>query len=276
MTSHDVIAILRKRMNTRRIGHAGTLDPMATGLLVIAVGAATRFLQYLPMEPKVYRAKIQFGRSTSTYDVEGETTFEGPVPADLAERLNQIWPNFLGLQQQLPPMHSAVKVNGQPLYQYARRGEEVERKSRRIHITSIDVLHQTSDQVEIEVVCSGGTYIRTLADDIGRAVGCGGHLAGLVRTSVGKFSVESATGPKDPKLAQLIPLREALHPMPERVMSPLEFARVQNGNPIANSDLESEFVMLLSPTEEVVSVARVEGDFLRPECVLPHEVLNGS
>lgn len=274
MTSHDVVAILRKRLNTRRIGHAGTLDPMASGLLVIAVGPATRFLQYLPLEPKVYRATVEFGKTTDSFDREGEITSENPVPADWQDRLPAAIESMLGFQDQLPPMFSAVKVNGQPLYKLARKGEEIERKTRRIFIKRMDILFISDHSVELEIECSGGTYVRTLAHELGEKIGCGAFLAALIRTKIGKFSVEDSAEPKAEVLAPLIPLREALIPMEERLLSEIEYSKVQNGGSIVNSGQEGEFVSLISPEGEVISVALVDGDFLRPQCVIPAESLH--
>lgn len=277
MTSHDVVAILRGRFKTKRIGHSGTLDPMATGLLVIAVGPATRFLQFLPLEPKVYQAELHFGRTTASYDQEGETVEEKPVPADLRARLEAVIPQFMGAQEQLPPMFSAVKVNGQPLYKLARKGEEIERKTREIHIERIDLFEFDDDKAVIEVECSGGTYIRTLAHDIGQAIGCGAYLSNLVRTQVGEFTLEGAQNPKEATLDGLIPLAEALQPMPSRELSETELFRVRNGNPVANTIIEDgHYCMLVDSGGRVMAVARGEGTVLQPECVLPTEAFDAA
>lgn len=277
MTSHDVVAILRKRFNTKRIGHSGTLDPMATGLLVIAVGPATRFLQYLPLEPKVYRAVLEFGKTTTSFDQEGDVTSEGVVPADLEAKLREVIPQFLGTQEQMPPMFSAVKVNGQPLYKSARAGVEVERKSREIHIGRIDLLSVEGNFATIEVECSGGTYVRTLAHDIGQAVGCGAYLAGLERTRVGEFVVDGASDPKEAELSELIPLSVALQPMITRQLTEMELYRVRNGNPVANTDIgHDELVMLTDLKGNVVSVGYVDGNLIQPECVLPTEAFDAA
>lgn len=274
MTSHDVVGILRKRLNTRRIGHAGTLDPMATGLLVIAVGPATRFLQYLPLEPKVYRATVEFGKTTDSYDREGQITSEQEIPSGWQAKLPELIQSMIGLQEQMPPMFSAVKVKGQPLYKYARKGEEIERKPRRIFVHRMDVIQITENAVELEIECSGGTYVRTLAHELGQKLGCGAYLAALERTQIGKFSVESSSDPKAEILAPMIPLREALLPMEERVLSEVEYSKVQNGGSIVNSGQDGEFVSLISPQGEVISVAMVDGNFLRPQCVIPVESLH--
>jgi tRNA pseudouridine55 synthase len=277
ITSHDVVGILRKRFGTRRIGHAGTLDPMASGLLVVAVGPATRFLQYLPLEPKVYHASITFGKETVSYDQEGETVKETPVPSDLRQRVEAAVQSMVGTQEQLPPMYSAVKVNGQPLYKMARQGIEVERKPRTIHIERMAILGIHESTFEIEVECSGGTYIRTLAHDLGQAVGCGAYLSGLVRTYIGRFALENAVSPHEAILENLIPLNKALAPMPIRELSDLELMRVRNGGSVTNTIDESrEFVALADANGNVVSIAAVHGNVLKPECVIPNEAIDAS
>ena len=191
-TSHDVVNDIRRRFHTKRVGHAGTLDPLATGLLVVAIGPATRFLQYLPLEPKEYVAEITFGKTTTTYDREGEIVSEHPFPADLRGSIEQVLPSFLGLIQQVPPMYSAVKVAGKALYKYARAGNEIERESRSVHIGAFEIEEIADSLLRARIVCSGGTYIRTLAHDLGNAVGCGAHLSGLRRTKVGRFTIDRA------------------------------------------------------------------------------------
>lgn len=276
-SSHDVVAKLRRRFNTKRIGHAGTLDPMATGLLVIAVGPATRFLQYLPLEPKVYRAVIRFGIETDSYDSEGDVVAERPVPIDLAAQVQEVIPSFLGLQDQLPPMYSAVKVKGQPLYKYAREGIEIERKSRTIHIERMEVLAIGETTVEVEIECSGGTYVRTIAHDLGQKIGCGAYLQSLVRTSIGRFDLENAKTIDEVSTDDLIPLKTALQPMKIRLLSDLETMRVRNGGSVANlSDVTDEFAALADPSGEVISVAAVQGNVLQPECVIPIEAYHAA
>lgn len=271
-SSHDVVAVLRRKLNTRRIGHAGTLDPLATGLLVIAVGPATRFLQYLDLEPKVYQARIQFGIETDTYDGEGEAIEEKPVPFDLEARIADEIKNFLGTIQQLPPMYSAVKVKGKPLYKYARDGVEIERKPREVHIERYEILRVEGSVAEVEIECSGGTYVRTLAHDLGQAIGCGAHLSGLVRTQIGDFHLEEAVGLDDDLLDNLIPLAEAIEPMPIRKMNLAETMRVRNGGNVPNTTNRTDgFVALADLDGNVISVASVIGNTLKPECVIPSE-----
>jgi tRNA pseudouridine55 synthase len=257
-TSHDVVDVVRRKFGTRRVGHAGTLDPLATGLLVVAVGPATRFLQYLPLEPKEYVAHITFGRATTTYDMEGESTQDSPVPTNLEEAINLALPQFKGLISQLPPMYSAVKKAGKPLYQYARQGKEIEREPRNVHIETFDIKILSEDTVEARIVCSGGTYIRSLAHDLGQALGCGAHLSKLHRTKVGRFTIE------------------ALLPMPLVPLNETQVHHIREGRQIGLMEMpSSSLVGLLDADGEVFSVARVAGDLLQPECVIPSEAAHG-
>ena len=273
ISSHDVVNRVRRKLGTRRVGHAGTLDPLATGLLVVAVGSATRFLQYLPLEPKGYIAKIQFGSATSTFDREGEVTMSGPVPSDLPAALDAVLPSFRGLIEQVPPSYSAIKVNGQPLYRLARAGIEVTPETRRVHIAEIDVREIGESEITARIVCSGGTYIRSLAHDIGQALGCGAHLSGLIRDQVGRFYVTDAKDLDDISPRDLIPLHESLPPMPLVALTDDQVIDVRHGRPlgIANPPTPG-MVALVDPAGRVVSVAKVVGSILHPECVIPAEV----
>lgn len=273
MTSHDVVNVVRRRMGTRRVGHAGTLDPLASGLLVVAVGSATRFLQFLPLEPKRYVATIRFGRATETYDAEGETTAKGEIPDDLRQRVAAALPGFMGLIQQLPPAYSAIKVKGKPLYKYAREGKEVEREPRTVHIGAYETEWLESDLLKAEIECSGGTYIRSLANDLGVTVGVPAYLDSLARVGVGRFGLESATPLAEISREGLMPLEEALKPMPMFTLTPEQVVAVRHGRQIAMSDPpeQARAVALLEPDGTVFSVARVFGNMLRPECVIPEE-----
>lgn len=271
-TSHDVVAELRRRLKTRRVGHAGTLDPLATGLLVVAVGPATRFLQYLALEPKQYEAEITFGEATTTYDREGEATTQGPVPADLAGAIADVLPRFHGLIEQVPPMFSAVKVAGEPLYRYARRGEDTARPPRIVHIDRFEIQSVAGPILRAQVVCSGGTYIRTLADDLGRVLGCGAHLSGLRRVRVGRFDIGQSVPLADATQHHLMALGDALLPMPMISLDPGQAASIREGRRIGIGEPpETPFVALIEPSHGVFSVARVQGNFLQPECVIPKE-----
>ncbi|MBN9503856.1 MAG: tRNA pseudouridine(55) synthase TruB [Armatimonadetes bacterium 55-13] len=275
-TSHDVVNAVRRKFSTRRVGHAGTLDPLATGLLVVAVGPATRFLQYLPLEPKEYVAQIKFGKATSTFDEEGEVTSEGPVPDDLSGAIQEVMPQFLGLISQLPPMYSAVKIDGKPLYHYARQGKTLEREPRRVHIEQFEITQMSQDSVEARILCSGGTYIRSLAHDLGEAIGAGAHLTGLHRSRVGRFTDGQATALTDATPDMLISLREALPPMPLIQLDETQVHQIREGRQIGlESPTGSRLVALLEPGGNVFSVARVLDHMVQPECVIPAEATHG-
>lgn len=266
---------VRRKLGTRRVGHAGTLDPLATGLLVVAVGPATRFLQYLPLEPKEYVAQITFGKATTTYDLEGEVTQESPVPENLQRAIQEAVPAFTGLISQLPPMYSAVKIDGKPLYHYARQGKSIEREPRNVHIEAFDIKTLSADTVEARIVCSGGTYVRSLAHDLGQAMGCGALLSGLHRTRVGRFSVEEGVLVGDATAADLVPLREALLPMPLVPMNDVQVQHVREGRQVGLMEMPlANIVALLDTNGEVFSVARVQGNLLQPECVIPSEAFH--
>lgn len=189
-TSHDVVAKLRGAFKTRKVGHSGTLDPMATGLLVIGVGRGTKLMTHLVGLPKVYEAEITFGSTTTTLDAEGDTVDEFDMAGVGPDAVLQAAKLFLGWIDQVPPMVSAIRVDGKRLHQYAREGIEVERKARRVEIQQFD-LTPTSDPLiwNATVACSSGTYIRSLAADLGTALGGGAHLSALRRTQVGPYDV---------------------------------------------------------------------------------------
>lgn len=216
-TSHDVVARLRGKLKMKRIGHAGTLDPMATGLLVILVGKATKVSQYLVSLDKEYEGTIELGKVTDTQDADGEVMETKPVPAMTEGELLATVRTFLGDQYQIPPMYSAIKIDGQPLYKAARKGEEVEREPRFIRVMSWEVLRFASPQIDFRLRCTKGTYVRTLAHDLGAKLGCGAHLSALRRTATDKFTVGQALtldqiqGLTLPEIEQrLIPAREAV------------------------------------------------------------------
>lgn len=271
LTSHDVVARVRRAFKTKRVGHAGTLDPLAEGLLVLAVGPATRFLNYLPLEPKEYEAVVRFGEETSTYDAEGDVVCVEPVPPNLDSELQGLLPSFLGEISQMPPIYSAIKKDGRPLYDYARKGEEVEREARQVVIHSLSVSPGMEPEERVlKVICGGGTYIRSLAHDLGQAVGCGGTIVGLTRTRTGSFSVDDSAGLEDLSPERLIPLKEALSPMPMIALESSDEGHIRQGRririPLGH---EEEVVALCGQNNEVFALARVVGSELQPECVIP-------
>ena len=191
LSSHDVVYRVRRITGQRKVGHAGTLDPLASGVLLLCLGQATRLSSYLMSERKTYRATIHLGIETETYDREGRVVAEQPVRVERFE-LEHVLAGLTGLVEQTPPMYSALKHEGTPLYKLARRGQTVELAPRRIEISRLGLLSWETPDLEIEVECSKGTYVRSLAHEIGRQLGCGGHLAALTRTVCGSFRLEDA------------------------------------------------------------------------------------
>jgi len=192
VTSFDVVALVRRRLGIDRVGHAGTLDPQATGVLPILLGEATKLMPYLADQDKEYVATLRLGVTTDTGDLSGRVVATAPVPAPSRERVKEACRPFIGRIKQVPPMFSAVHHGGRRLYELARQGLEVEREAREVVVHAIDVEHVESDTVGLRVVCGKGTYVRTLATDIGAALGCGAALARLVRARVGPFVLADA------------------------------------------------------------------------------------
>lgn len=215
-TSHDVVARLRRKLNMKRIGHAGTLDPMATGLMILLIGKATKISQYLVSLDKGYEGTIELGKVTDSQDAEGEVLETRPVPPLTEAQVRTAMNGFLGDQYQMPPMFSAIKIGGVPLYKNARKGVEVEREPRFIRIMSFELTRFALPKLDFKLRCTKGTYVRTVAHDLGQKLGCGAHLSALRRTSTDKFdlanaltldAIEALTLPEIEK--RLIPVHEA-------------------------------------------------------------------
>jgi tRNA pseudouridine55 synthase len=191
-TSHDVVKRVRARLQARA-GHAGTLDPQATGVLLVCIGAATRLSKFLQVHDKVYEGVVRLGWATDTYDADGEATTEIQQPPELSEEIVEAaLQNFVGELEQVPPVYSAKKIRGEPSYRRARRGEEVTPKAVPVRVHSIHLLAIEGDRIHVQVHCGAGTYVRTLAHDLGRALACPAHLAALRRLSSGPFRIEDA------------------------------------------------------------------------------------
>lgn len=241
MTSHDVVDFVRRLLETKRVGHAGTLDPGAAGVLLVCVGEATRIVEYLMEGTKSYRAEVTFGVTTTTEDAQGEITSEQSA-ADVTEgRLREVLTRFIGDIEQIPPMASAVQVGGKRLHALARRGETVERPKRQVHVEEIKLLKFTAGERAIallDVTCSKGTYIRTLAADLGAALGCGACLSFLVRTRVGRFRLEDSLTLEELQVAAengaltLTSLNEALSHIAQVMLDETAAKRIRNGQSI--------------------------------------------
>jgi tRNA pseudouridine55 synthase len=215
-TSHDVVARLRRKLQMKRIGHAGTLDPMATGLLIMLIGKATRISQYLISLDKEYEGTIELGKVTDSQDAQGEVMETKPVPALTEAELRTAMEGFLGDQYQLPPMYSAIKIDGVPLYKSARKGQDIVREPRFIRVSAFELTRFGLPSFDFRLRSSKGTYVRTIAHDLGQRLGCGAHLSALRRTATDRFNISQALtldeieGLSLPDIEKrLIPVREA-------------------------------------------------------------------
>lgn len=262
LTSHDVVARLRKITKVRQIGHTGTLDPFATGVLPICIGKATRLIEYLE-DDKEYLATVQFGKNTTTYDLEGEitATFDKKVTE---EDVKNALKDFEGEISQIPPIYSAIKVNGKKLYDYARQGQDIEIKPRKVTISKIELkeFDKTSQSAKITVACSKGTYIRSIAYDLGAKLGCGGYLTALERTQAGKFQVNTAIKLEDlTEVSQIV--ENLINPLdmlniPIHNLCENERERVSHGMSICNSDFPDSDIVILSYGGRIYAIGKVE------------------
>jgi tRNA pseudouridine55 synthase len=245
-TSHDVVQAARRALRERRIGHTGTLDPAATGLLMLCVGKATRLQQYLLGWPKTYRGEIRLGFATATYDAEGEPLGEPrPVPDLSDDVLAELQTRFSGELQQLPPPYSAKKAAGRKFYEMARAGEPVPLEPKHVTLHSITLGRSANDRLAFEVSCSSGTYVRSLAHDLGDALGCGGHLAHLRRTRIGPWDVERAVGaevlaqrPGEIPETAFVGLSERVLPFPEVALNPTALDHFAHGQEVVVRDVD--------------------------------------
>ena len=271
-TSMDVCAKLRGAFHEKRIGHAGTLDPMATGVLPVFVGRATRAVQFAETGEKEYLATLRLGLITDTQDVWGNTVEERPIPADAGERLQTLLPQFTGELQQVPPMYSAVKIQGKKLYELARKGVEVERKPRTVTIHEIELLEagwqgggalpHGENIYFLRIRCSRGTYIRTLCHDIGQALGCGGCMASLRRSEACGFSLAEAHGLEEvlshPNPASLLlPVDSLFADRPGLKLTDKQADRLSHGGSFSTPTQPGEY-RAYSPAGEFLALCRVE------------------
>ncbi|MBN2392582.1 MAG: tRNA pseudouridine(55) synthase TruB [Anaerolineae bacterium] len=276
MTSHDVVNAVRRMAGTRRVGHTGTLDPLATGVLVLALGTATRLVQFIDGSDKAYRATLRLGETTTTYDADGEVVQHHPVTVSEAE-IEAALADFRGAIGQIPPMYSAVKVQGQKLYKLARQGKEIERAPRPVTIHRLDMLAWALPALTIEVVCSAGTYIRSLAHDLGQMLGCGAHLTALTRTAAGEFRLEDAhtlealrTLAQAGRLAEaLLPPETALTVLPVVTLTPEQVQAVRFGQTVTLDDAtDAPLAQAHDADDRLVAVLRpVEPGMWRPKLV---------
>ena len=268
LSSNAALQKARKLLGAAKAGHAGTLDPLASGLLMVLLGEATKFAGPMLDADKEYVATLKLGERTSTGDAEGEILQKRPV--DTAS-LDIVLERFKGEIEQVPPMHSALKHKGTPLYRLARRGEEVERAPRRVRITDLELLKRDGERLVLRVRCSKGTYIRVLAQDIGEALGCGAHLSGLRRTASGRFHIEQAATLEEleemdaqSRRGLLLPLTSLLEGLPRAELGPHEETRLRQGQTLKISGLQHGVCAVLRPDGEVIGLASADAAGLKP------------
>lgn len=286
-TSHDIVAKVRKATGIKKVGHTGTLDPMATGVLVLLIGRATRIARFLELEPKEYIAEALFGIKTDTQDITGKIMQESDSHVDI-EELKRLIPQFTGDILQVPPMVSAVKVSGRPLYRLARQGKEIERKKRRVTIFKLDLLDffdvDSKSHAIFRVVCSSGTYVRTLVHDIGDKLGPGATLKTLRRTQVGKYTLSNAISTEeilsDSATIErcIINIDDSLAHLPAILVEEDAVDFVLNGGIIGTDRLQSypedliehKIVRMKKSTGEILALGQVmvaDGLMIKPEVV---------
>lgn len=276
MTSHDVIGFLRRALNTKKIGHGGTLDPDAAGVLPVFAGSATRLLEFAVEGRKEYIAEFTLGAQTDTGDDSGEVVKTMPVPTFTEEKLQAVLNSFLGKQMQLPPMYSAIKINGKKLYQLARQGVEVERTARPIEVYKLELLHYTDKSFTVRVACSKGTYIRVLGEDLATALGTCGTMSFLLRTQVGAYTIDKAYTLQEiaanPEACAAAPLT-AVDALPKLSVNARQAARITNGVRTTLAGTADGRYALLGPGGEFLGIARCEDERLQAEKILAHYAL---
>ncbi len=265
LTSHDVVQIIRKGTNIRRAGHTGTLDPRASGVLVVLIGPAVRLSEYVSASDKRYQAIIKLGTTTDTYDADGHITSSLPVNIT-EEQFENTLKNFIGEIEQIPPPYSAVKVKGKKAYEMAREGKSVDLQPRKIQVYNLELLEWAPPEAVIDVYCSSGTYVRSLAHDLGRELGCGAYLVGLRRTKSGRFTLRDAVPLRKLREAfeagdwyqYLIPAAEALSDWPALELDVDQVEAVRHGHRVPAEPASTGMARGISQQGELVALLEVD------------------
>jgi len=264
ITSHDAVARVRHALGTKKVGHAGTLDPMATGLLVMGIGRGTRLLRFLGDLPKTYEGRFRLGVETTTLDADGDVTATHPSDDVHDADVQAAMRSLVGEQEQRPPAFSAVKVGGRKLYEAARAGEELEAEPRPVRVDAFDLVSFGSPDARFRVTCSSGTYVRVLAADVGATLGCGAHLTALRRTAIGTFAVEEAS---PPDRAAPLPLETAVRHLPRLDLDPEEARAASHGRPLGPAGIAGPYGVF-DPDGRLLGVYEDEGPRARPQVIL--------
>jgi len=268
-TSHDMVNVVRRALATRRVGHGGTLDPFATGLLPLLVGRATRLMPYLLGLPKSYTGKIRLGGRTNTDDLTGVVIEERDATRVTDAALTSAFVEHTGQLEQRPPEYSAKKIGGRPAHRRARSGEHVTLPTQSVEVFDLHIVHRDGPEVSFHAAVSSGTYIRALARDIGEALGCGAYLAALRRLTVGPWDVEDAVllAEIEAGTVSLRPAAEAVPHLPTRPLDASERVAVQHGRPLADARAWDAPAVALIADETLVAIAEPAGEFLKPRVV---------
>ena len=263
LSSNAALQKAKRLLGATKAGHAGTLDPLASGLLVLLFGEATKFAGHLLDADKEYLATLKLGERTATGDAEGEVVESRKISFSESD-LQGVLQRFRGEIEQVPPMHSALKRAGTPLYRLARRGESVERAARRVRISALQILKLEDSLLDLRVACSKGTYIRVLAEDIGEALGCGAHLRALRRTASGSFRLEHAVTLESLQQASLLPLSALVEGLPRAELGAADEARLRQGQPLKISGLQPGLCAVVRPDGAVIGLGTAQGDSRKP------------
>jgi tRNA pseudouridine55 synthase len=264
VTSHDVVDVVRRRVGTRKVGHAGTLDPMATGLLLIGVGRATRLLRFLGALPKTYEGTMRLGVETTTLDADGDVVRETEVDVTEAQVRDAIRA-LVGESLQRPPAYSAVKVGGRKLYEAAREGERLEAEPRPIRVDAFDLVSFEAPDAMFRVTCSAGTYVRVLAADVGAELSCGAHLVALRRITIGAYAVDDAVAPEG--ATEPLPLDVAVGHLPRLDLDADEAVAASHGRPLGPAGLTGPYGVF-APDGHLIGVYEDDGPRARPQVIL--------
>ena len=265
ITSHDAVDAVRRALGVKKVGHAGTLDPMASGLLVMGVGRATRLLRFLGDLDKEYEGTGKLGVETDTLDADGEVVRTAEVEVTEAELAAAI-AGFVGEMQQVPPAYSAVSVAGERSYRAARRGEAVEATPRTVRVDAFDLERFEPPDFDVRVVCSSGTYVRSLVADVGTRLGCGAHLTRLVRTRIGRYRLSEAVAPE--AASDPLPIERAVAHLPRIEIEAVEAVAARHGRPLGPAGIEGPYA-IFDDRGSLVGVYRDDGAKARPEVVIP-------
>jgi len=270
ITSNSALQRVKRLFNASKAGHTGSLDPLATGLLPLCMGEATKISSYLLDSDKAYIGTCKLGIRTTTADAEGDIIEQKPVAEFTEQQINAVLAKFTGTIEQIPPMHSAIKQGGQPLYKLAHQGIEVERQARTIHIYELSLTRLEGDELDIAMRCSKGTYVRTLAEDIGRELGCGAHLSALRRTKVGPFSVENAVSMESIETLTeegfaaldrlILPIEQALADWPEIKLTENSAFYLNQGQAVQVAQAPTSGLVRLSSNQRFIGIGEILDD----------------